>query len=245
MTMIIVDGDKGGVGKSFVARAVADYVLLHKNGGRLFVVDTDPTTPDVAGGKGGFSLTSKTFNGVEVSGIYSPVTSVDDWFATIDQIAKLSSSSENDFVVSLPAGAGLNITDTVLDLFSLASPVFTIWVVGRGEGSVNALNARTNRAREFYSKGIVALNNFFGSQDKGTFFEWTGSGLRTQLISGGWREIAVPVLNAFVVKAIGTTPLHEAHQSSAEGNASPTIRIGIEAFRRAFWAQLQPAIEAM
>ncbi len=47
-----VDGDKGGVGKSMVARAVVDMLIqserfLMPPVDRLFIIDADPTNADV------------------------------------------------------------------------------------------------------------------------------------------------------------------------------------------------------
>jgi cellulose biosynthesis protein BcsQ len=47
MATFFVDGDKGGVGKSFVARALADY-LLTSGHCRKLVVGLSPVKPEHA-----------------------------------------------------------------------------------------------------------------------------------------------------------------------------------------------------
>lgn len=64
MAAYIIDGDKGGVGKSFVARAAADYLITHKTGGTVAVIDCDPSNADVVGGDGFYE--SETVGEVEV-----------------------------------------------------------------------------------------------------------------------------------------------------------------------------------
>lgn len=102
MAAYIIDGDKGGVGKSFVARAVADYLINDKNNGTVVVIDCDPSNADVVGGDGFDG--AETVAGIEVIGLRSPVSSLDDWFATVDSAVKFASPN-TDFVFSLPASA--------------------------------------------------------------------------------------------------------------------------------------------
>lgn len=236
MAAYIIDGDKGGVGKSFVARAFADYLISHKTTGDIVVFDCDPTTPDVVG-NGGFSE-KEVVNGITIRGIFSPVASQEAWFNTVDAASKFV-ASETDFVFSLPAGAGLYIDDTVLNLLSLIGPSTTIWVMGRDQSSVDQLRERVRRAPMAYERGLVALNEVHGSVEKGAFDLWQKDGIREEIVrDDGWREFRVPVLNAFVTKAIRNMPLHRAVESSISGRVSPTIRIGIEGFRRAFRAEI-------
>jgi CO dehydrogenase nickel-insertion accessory protein CooC1 len=70
MAAYIIDGDKGGVGKSFVARAVADYLITNKADGRVVVIDCDPSNADVVN-DGGF-YGEEAVGGVAVVG-FSPL----------------------------------------------------------------------------------------------------------------------------------------------------------------------------
>lgn len=242
MAAHIIDGDKGGVGKSFIARAVADHLINRKSCGEVIVVDCDPSTPDVVG-NGGFRET-EVINGVTVRGIVSPVASQEAWFQTVDSASQYV-TPDTDFVFSLPAGAGLYIDDTVLDLFGIIGPVMTIWAMGRDQSSVDQLRDRVSRAPLAYERGLVALNEFHGPVARGTFDLWMNDKTRKQIVQeDGWREFRVPSLNAFVTKLMGNMPLHKAVELSQRGELSPTVRIGIEAFRRAFSAELNQALEA-
>jgi len=236
MATYIIDGDKGGVGKSFVARAFADYLINSKSSGEVVVFDCDPTTRDVVGNSG---FDEKEIVGnVTVNGISAPIDSQEDWFNTIDVASKLV-TAEVDFVFSLPAGAGLLIDDTVLSLFDLITPVTTVWVMGRDQSSVDQLHERVRRAPKFYERGLVALNEFHGSVEKGAFDLWQRDDIRGEIVrEDGWREFRVPILNVFVTKTIKNMPLHRAVELSISGRTSPTIRVGIEAFRRALRAEI-------
>lgn len=244
MASYIVDGDKGGVGKSFLARAIADYLIISKTRGRIAVIDCDPSNADVVC-PGGFDDAEK-INELEVLGVKSPVASQEDWFATVDRATKYAQQGEIDFVFSLPAGAGLYIDDTVLSMFGLIGPVKTIWVMGKDQSSVAQLEERVNRAPMFYEKGVVALNEYHGAASRGTFSAWQKSMIHRQIVrADGWHEIYVPALNAFVTRSINTMPLHRAVALSEKNELSPTIKIGIEAFRRAFRVQLTSALEKL
>lgn len=241
MASYIIDGDKGGVGKSFVARAVTDYLITNKAIGKIVVIDCDPSNADVVCDNGFYE--GETVYGVDVIGLRSPVSSIEDWFATVDRAVKLQ-SSDTDFVFSLPAGAGLYIDDTVLSMFSLIGPAQTIWVLGRDQSSIDQLEERVQRAPMFYETGIVALNEHHGSMTRGAFDGWLMSAVRKHLVRNDcWKEIIVPPLNAFITKQIGPMPHHRAVARSEKNELSPTIRVGIEAFRRVFRAQLRAALE--
>lgn len=240
MATFVVDGDKGGVGKSFLSRAIADYLIINKSGGRVVVIDCDQSSPDVVG-EAGFH-DHEQVGAVEVAGLSSPVSSQEDWFATIDR-AVAHAQDGTDFVLSLPAGAGLFIDDTVLDALALIAPVVTIWTMGKDTTSITQLEERVARAPAYYETGIIAINEYHGSLSRGAFDAWIRSSIRHRLVANGmWREITVPVLNAFITKRIGTMPHHRAVALSANNGISPTISIGIAAFRRAFHAQLGKAI---
>ena len=240
MAAYIIDGDKGGVGKSFVARAVADYLITNKTAGKVVVIDCDPSNADVVN-DGGFY--EEAIGGIEVVGIRSPVSSQEDWFSTVDRAIKLA-QDDADFVFSLPAGAGMHIDDTVLSMFSLIGTAQTVWVMGKDQSSIDQLEERVQRAPMFYERGIVALNEHHGPMSRGTFDLWKMGSTRKRLVhQGGWSEIVVPPLNAFITRAIGTMPHHRAVARSEKNELSPTIRVGIEAFRRVFRNELREALE--
>lgn len=236
MAAYIIDGDKGGVGKSFVARVVADYLIDTTPGGKLVVVDCDPSNADVVGGNGFYEY--EVVGETEVIGMLSPVQDQEGWFNTVDKATKLAASDTN-FVFSLPAGAGLYIDDAVLSMLDLLAPVQTVWVMGKDASSVEQIRERISRVPAFYERGLIALNEHHGPLARGTFQSWFSEPLRQGIVRpGGWSEITVPPLNPFVTKLIGNMPFHRAVALSGGGKLSPTIKVGIDVFRRTFRHQM-------
>lgn len=241
MTAYVVDGDKGGVGKSFIARALADNLIANQGGGKVIIIDCDASNPDVVCDDG-FSQ-SEIVGNVEVQGIVSPVVDQEGWYKTIDTACELATSDDVNFVFSLPAGAGLHIDDTVLSMLELISPIKTIWAMGRDKSSIDQLGMRLNRAPLFYERGLIALNEYHGTIDRATFSTWNASDIRAACVEPGlWGEFAVPHLNAFITRQIGSMPLHRAIEKSAKGELSPTIKIGVEMFRRIFGMKFRAAL---
>lgn len=244
MTAFVIDGDKGGVGKSFIARAVADHLITRKSGGKVVVIDCDASNQDVVCADGFGD--SELVGGVEVQGVVSPVVDQEGWFKTIDTacaIATARGSDDIDFVFSLPAGAGLHIDDTVLSMLTLIAPIKTVWAMGRDKSSVDQLGARLDRAPLFYEHGLIALNEYHGTIARATFALWERSPIRAASVEAGlWSEFAVPHLNAFITQQIGSMPLHRAVEKSAAGELSPTLKIGIEMFRKVFGTKFRAAL---
>jgi hypothetical protein len=237
MATFFVDGDKGGVGKSWMARALADYLMTSRHCGKLVIIDCDPSNPDVVGEN---SYTSETAEGVEIIAHRFPITSADDWPAVIDFVIGNMKSSDADCVFSLPAGAGLHIDAETIQMQELLTPALTVWVMGTDQSSIEQLEHRVERSETFYSKGIVALNSYHGQLEKGAFAKWNESLLYRML---GWPEIVIPRMNPFGTSVIGTMPFHRVLREGS--NLSPTIPIIINGFRRQLHPQLDKAFEAL
>ena len=75
-----VDGDKGGVGKSFVSRCLVDSFLNNlvtdmPKIDKLIIVDADPMNPDVVCNDG---YVNETVNSIEVIAKQYPINSPSD-----------------------------------------------------------------------------------------------------------------------------------------------------------------------
>jgi hypothetical protein len=156
-----VDGDKGGVGKSFVSRCLVDSFINHEVSGmpkidRLIVIDADPMNPDVVCDNG---YKNETVNHIHVIGLQRPIKSEDDWLNLINELAETQINETDDIrlVFSLPSAAGLYITESVLSLMALMNPT-PIWVMGIDASSTNQLEARVGKSPVFYQNGVVLIN---------------------------------------------------------------------------------------
>jgi hypothetical protein len=242
-----VDGDKGGVGKSFTARALADMLMqsarfkLPRPVKRLFVVDADASNQDVCG-KGGFS--PERVGDCDVSILMRGIETPEQWVSVgnevFDLIQDWPEDEENRIVFSLPAGAGLAIAQAgeVTEVMKALNAVH-VWVIGTDYESVRQLQDRFNQFPKFYERGFVVLNMRHGTRDK--FAHWDKSGTRTQALASGWREIEMPVLTPFVSAELSRTPLHHAVLNGAV-NGGKKLGLGsliaVKTFRGAAGARL-------
>ena len=212
-----VDGDKGGVGKSFTARAIADMLmqserfnLLHPVK-RLLVVDADESNQDVCGKDGLDHL--EMVNDCQIDGMMRGIETAEQWMIAGNEVAeKIQNWPEDEegrIVFSLPAGAGLEIAraSEITEIMGALNAVH-VWVIGTDYESVRQLQNRLDQFPKFYERGFVILNMRHGTRDK--FVHWNKSETRDQAIDGGWREIELPVLTPFVAAELSRTPLHRA-----------------------------------
>jgi hypothetical protein len=216
-----VDGDKGGVGKSFTARTLADMLMqaerfhLPHPAKRLLVVDADGMNQDVCG-PGGF--VDERVGNCDVSTVMRGIETPEQWVSVGNEVFGLiqgwPEDEEGRIVFSLPAGAGLAIARAgeVTEVMAALNAVH-VWVIGTDHESVRQLQDRFNQFPKFYEHGFVVLNMRHGTRDK--FAHWGNSETRTHALASGWREIELPVLTPFVAAELSRTPLHHAEINKA------------------------------
>lgn len=207
-----VDGDKGGVGKSFASRCLVDSFINHEVSGmpkidKLIVIDADPMNPDVVCENG---YKNETVNGIRVIGLQRPIKSEDDWLNLINELAETQINETDDIrlVFSLPSAAGLYITESVLSLMALMNPT-PIWVMGIDASSTNQLESRVGKSPMFYQQGVVLINMKHGSNKAFEF--WDKSRIKKTLLSGedyAWSELELPAMMPRAAELIGSMPLH-------------------------------------
>ena len=217
-----VDGDKGGVGKSFTARAIADMLMqserfkLPKTINRLLVVDADESNQDVCG-DGGFP-DFEVVGGCEVSGRFSPISTPEQWVRAGDQVFDIiqgwQEEDEGRVVFSLPAGAGLAIAKAAeVTAVMAALNAVHVWVMGTDAGSAEQLQTRISAFPSFYRQGFVIRNLRHGVKED--FTHWERSATRDAVLDWGWQEIDLPVLTPSVAVDLSRTPLHIADRDKA------------------------------
>jgi hypothetical protein len=207
-----VDGDKGGVGKSFASRCLVDSFVNFEVSGlpkinKLIVIDADPMNPDVVCDNG---YQSETVNDIELIGLQRPIKSEDDWLNLINELAEtqINETDEIRLVFSLPSAAGLYITESVLSLMALMNPT-PIWVMGTDASCTNQLELRVGKSPIFYQQGVVLINLKHGAGK--TFEYWDKSSIRKTLLSGddyAWTELELPAMMPRAAELIGSMPLH-------------------------------------
>ena len=240
-----VDGDKGGVGKSFTARCLVDMFINHEKTGvgkldQLIIVDADPMNADLCGKNG---YVSAEINGVQVTTVLHPIKSDSDWIAVVDKLNGIINLKSNTRVIfSLPAAAGLYITDFVLDLMKVYNGV-SVWVLSNDESSTDQLRARVDSNPYQYNKGFIVTNLRSGVRDSFKYFNY--SEIRERLVNTdefGWHEIELVPLNAMVSAAIGNQPLHlVGGEQSALGIGS---KMAVNAFRSFMGIRFAKALES-
>ncbi|MHB8413792.1 MAG: hypothetical protein ACYDB1_00150 [Acidiferrobacteraceae bacterium] len=246
---ILVDGDKGGVGKSLVARVVTDMYLhaaerahdadLGADHFVVGVIDADLSNPDVCG-TGGFT----TQDGVCLAALAS-LDQAEGWAGLVDQLAAIEAQAdpkaEVRVVVSLPAQitrrAFAGAIPAVAEILTRFGAV-PVWVLNRTQESVAALAERYRLLPQEYRRGLAVRNLFFGDAEH--FLAWAAHPIYQELVvGGGWQEGTLPELYALLAHKLGRTPLHTA---LAVGTQSGPLSYGeqlmLNIWRRTCWASL-------
>jgi len=171
-------GDKGGVGKSFVAQSFVDW-LLTRNVTPL-VVDSDMRNPDLA----------RMFPDVAVT---VDLRQHEGW---LELLSQLHESDRAQVVVSLPAGIGAEVTAEMPAFFEglreLKREATLLWILARTPDSINLLRPAT-AAFDGHARAMVALKNlFFG--DPAKFGRWNESKTRTAFEDAGGIVVEFPEL---------------------------------------------------
>ena len=219
-----VDGDKGGVGKSTVARAVVDMLIQAEYFSmpavsNLFIVDADPANADVCGDIG---YKDETVGETNIAAIRHPIRYVDDWYSLFNKLEKLNildCDGNTRMVFSLPAAAGLVLAENpeVLQMMEIFNG-FPVWVLGNERSSVEQLGKRIDAAPLRYSRGFVVRNLKHGFAD--SFAYWNTSAVRKEALEWGWQEIDFPVFATSIAVEIGSVPMHVVERDKI--NASGT-----------------------
>jgi nucleoside-diphosphate-sugar epimerase len=128
MSVYLVHGDKGGVGKSFLAAVLIEY--LCERGSKVAVVDADARNADL----------HAVFSGGDFPTLQTDLREEDGW---TELASFLESIPHNNVVVSLPAGVGDEVTqnrDVFRDaLHDLRRSLVAFWVLNRTPHSVALL----------------------------------------------------------------------------------------------------------
>ncbi len=190
--IILVHGDKGGVGKSITAMALADYFL--GGGGQVAVVDADTQNPDV----------SRMFDGS------MPVAQVNlreenGWMDLTDFVTQHQGFT---IILNTPAGIGEYMKTHLAEFahylqgLEQSAEIELWWTMNVHHDSVNLLSEAYKYYGMHFARIRVVCNLHFANgnaSEDGPFLLWFNSPLRNQLEKKGGMTIAFPGLHIRVV----------------------------------------------
>lgn len=176
--LILSDGDKGGVGKSFLAKALGDY--CRRQGLPVHYVETDTRNPDI------YQVANKIIP-TERYDLRN-----DDGWAALAHLAEDCAAQEN-VIVSLPGGIGAqeqNYACFIQAMEEIGIEMRVFWVMNHEKDSVNLLKHRISQDKALAQSMVAVLNCFYDE----AFSIWNGSQTRNDFLGNGGTEYALPCL---------------------------------------------------
>ena len=194
---ILVHGDKGGVGKSFVAQALADFFL--KNGEQVAIIDADTQNPDV------YRMFSKHMPCAQAN-----IREENGWMDVMDFV---ESHPGHTIILNTPAGIGEYMKDELatfaryLQVQDVPAQMELWWTMNANHDSVNLFAKAYEKHGHLFTKIRVICNLHFTGGSKEAFVLWDETPLRTRLEKIGGKTIYFPDLHIRIV-AKALNPAH-------------------------------------
>jgi hypothetical protein len=203
MSVFLVHGDKGGVGKSFLAAVLVEY--LHARKKKVAVVDADTRNADL----------HALYAGGDVPTLHTDLRDESGW---MEFASFLEQTPEDNVVVSLPAGVGEDVTLNhrffADALYGLKRSLVAFWVLNRSPHAVALLRPFVQCYADD-AKAMVAVRNlFFGEPNR--FARWNDAKTREAFLAAGGLEMDLDDLNERIVDA---TFLHLPPRRFGDGSA--------------------------
>ncbi|MHB1098032.1 MAG: hypothetical protein ACYCZR_00625 [Burkholderiales bacterium] len=244
----LVDGDKGGVGKTMVSRVITDVYVRHAEGipkSRIICIDADHTNPDFAG-DGGYKKDDHVF-----ASFLANLDEPDSWLDLTNRLEgylEMAQEEEVRIIINLPATiqrafmAGGETVGQVMEMFNC----IPIWVLGDTADSVTQLQKRYEVMGRKFEHGVAVVNLKFGLKEK--FTHWNGSNIRKEIIdTEEWMESSIPVLSPAIARKLGRTPFHIAEENRIGADGAKLglgDMVGVRAFRNSA-ASMMTCIEKL
>lgn len=196
--LLVSHGDKGGVGKSYNSKIVIEYILLR--GGRVVLIESDPTQPDVA---------TRYLDDPAVSVGTLSLNRAGDAENALAAFGERLEADPSDFVVvNLPAGAGETLDKTGDLLRDLADALgYRLVVLYALEKNRVAAEGLVRSVQTGLLSHVAPENRFViipAYKGLPATFEWIGFPERAEF---GMTEIIMPALdNRSALRKLESTP---------------------------------------
>jgi len=190
--VILVDGGKGGVGKSIVATTLVDRLL--DDGVIPRIVEADGSVPDVG----------RRFKDRGAVIAFAPLGGDELGEERVIQVFSRVFDGDDIVVMNLPAGAG-EILDTHAELIGDTAEMagvdlVHVWVVGSDSASADlAAISIDSGVASVASRRVVVINEVHGNPAS---FQWSHSNARNSWLALGAKEHAMPRMPASVIDAV-------------------------------------------
>lgn len=190
--IIISHGDKGGVGKSMIAAAIADY--LNTNGELVAIIDADTRNPDV----------DRMF-GKHLPCVQMNLRAENGWMEAMDFVVQHPGYT---IVVSTPAGIGEDMKNDIPRFAAFLADLETPaemelwWTINLLPDAVNLLGEAYKSYGKYFTRVRVVRNLFHSMGDARQFIFWDESILRPQLEKKGGLTINFPALHLRVMSKL-------------------------------------------
>lgn len=190
--IIISHGDKGGVGKSMIASAIADYLKI--KGEQVAIIDADTQNPDVDRMFGKF-LPCAQMN----------LRSDNGWMEVMDFVER---HPGHTIVISTPAGIGEQMKDDIPRFAAFLADLDTPaemelwWTINLLPDAVNLLNDAYKSYGKYFTRTRVVRNLFHSMSDARQFIFWDESTLKPKLEKSGGMTINFPALHLRVMSKL-------------------------------------------
>lgn len=186
---IFSDGGKGGVGKSFTALAIADY--LSSQGIPVAIIDADTNNPDV----------NRMFDGAVESKLVN-LREDDGWMDVMDFVIE---NPGHTFIMNTPGGVRADMTKG-MPMFAAflgkqENPIDLElwWTMNRDWDSVILFEAALKGYGHFFTKTHVVCNMHFTDDRAELFFLWNECYLQKEQKHKGGLTVYMPGLHVRIM----------------------------------------------
>lgn len=198
-SILVVHGDKGGIGKSTYAGLAIDYLTSRTNDGSVIVIEGDKKIDDVA----------RRYQGIEgVSGMLVDLARPDfSEEAILALFEEIERADGKHVVINLPASASSTIDAqaeiVMATVRNLGYEIYVAWLIGRDEDSAKLAGESALCRMGMADKKIAVLNEKDGNPEK---FPWHQSEARKGWLASGGMEGILPCLTERVAIKVRALP---------------------------------------